>query len=198
MKSIPGVVYLQHSSVEIQLPGQETSLRVFGSPYSPHRPEKKQNWAFQYSDEQANALWDGVPEDTDLLVTHTPPAGHCDASHHWDEGGCSHLAQALGRIRPILHICGHCHEGRGARRVRWGDSPPGLAESVKAWQDPGAGNKKQSLLDLTGIRGGPALEIGKETAIINACIMAGSWGTGRKAFNKPVVVDIDLPVHIGN
>lgn len=32
----------------------------------------------------------------------------------------------------------------------------------------------------------------KETCIVNAAIMANSWG-GTKRFNKPIVVDIDLP-----
>lgn len=37
----------------------------------------------------------------------------------------------------------------------------------------------------------------KETCVINAAIMASSWphkGSGGKKYNKPVVVDIDLPV----
>lgn len=37
----------------------------------------------------------------------------------------------------------------------------------------------------------------KETCIVNAAIMASSWphkGEGGKKFNKPIVVDIDLPV----
>jgi len=37
------------------------------------------------------------------------------------------------------------------------------------------------------------LEVGNETCIINAAIMANSWG-GPKRFNKPIVVDIELPV----
>jgi hypothetical protein len=32
-----------------------------------------------------------------------------------------------------------------------------------------------------------------ETCIVNAAIMANNWG-GPKRFNKPIVVDIDLPV----
>ena len=37
----------------------------------------------------------------------------------------------------------------------------------------------------------------KETCVINAAIMASSWphkGSGGKKYNKPIVVDIDLPV----
>jgi len=101
------------------------------------------------------------------------------------------LRAALWRVKPLLHICGHCHEGRGAEVVRWSDIPNEI-ESVRKWKDPGQGNKKQSLLDLTGARGGFALEAGRETAIINASIMAKSFGRGAKVFNKPIVVDIDL------
>jgi len=33
----------------------------------------------------------------------------------------------------------------------------------------------------------------RETCIVNAAIMANSWG-GKKRFNRPIVVDVDLPV----
>lgn len=36
----------------------------------------------------------------------------------------------------------------------------------------------------------------RETCVVNAAIMASSWprGPGGKKFNKPIVVDVDLPV----
>jgi hypothetical protein len=43
----------------------------------------------------------------------------------------------------------------------------------------------------------PEVLVGKprrrETCIVNAAILANSWG-GRKRFNKPIIVDIDLPI----
>ncbi|KAK5122210.1 hypothetical protein LTR85_004120 [Meristemomyces frigidus] len=185
------VTYLQHSSAVIALPGKDITLRVFGSPYSPDR--SRQNWAFQYPDADGRDLWEAVPVDTDVLVTHTPPLGHCDASEHWREGGCQALTEALRRVRPLLHICGHYHEGRSAKVLCWG-SAQSTADDVRIWNDPGAGNKKQSLFDLTGARGGTALDAGRETAIVNASIMAKSFGRGGKAFNKPIVIDLDLPI----
>ena len=190
MRSLPGVVYLQHSGADIQVPGRDVSIRVFGSPYSPE--QLKQNWAFQYPEKQAHNTWEAIPSNTDIFITHTPPAGYCDASQHWIEGGCPALAQTLSRIKPAMHICGHCHEGRGAQVVRW-DDKPGVVNSVRIWEDTSIGTKKQSLLDLTGHRGGRALEYGRETAVINASVMAKSWDTGAKSFNKPIVVDIDFP-----
>ncbi|EMD00660.1 hypothetical protein BAUCODRAFT_144301 [Baudoinia panamericana UAMH 10762] len=182
--------YLQHSSTTVRLEDKNVSLRVFGSPFSPDRGT--QNWAFQYPPDESEALWQAIPEDTDVLITHTPPAGYCDTSAHWVEGGCASLLRRLCQVRPLLHVCGHCHEGRGVQIIRWSDSA-GEVESVRTWRDPGRSNKKMSLLDLTGDRDGLPLEVGKETAVVNASIMAKSFGRGSKAFNKPIVVDISVP-----
>jgi len=190
-RSRPSMTYLEHSSAVVRLPERDITLRVFGSPYSPDRSH--QNWAFQYPDGKDESLWSTIPGHTDILVTHTPPQGHCDASEHWRDGGCQALTNALRQTKPLLHICGHCHGGRGAEVVRWSDTP-GIVESTRKWDDSGAGNKKQSLLDLTGVRGGARLEHGKETAVVNASIMAKSFGRGAKEFNKPIVVDLNLPV----
>lgn len=175
------IIYLQHSSAVIRVPEKDVSLKVFGSPYSPDRG--KQNWAFQYEDNSAATLWDEVPLDTDLLVTHTPPAGVCDASRHWEQGGCATLAKVLPRIRPSVHVCGHCHEGRGACVVEWSgeESTP---FTPRMWSDPSAGTKKLSKMDLRELR------VGQETAIVNASIMGVSHGYGGKLYNKPVVLDL--------
>lgn len=190
MEGMPGVTYLRHESAEIGLPNLGVSFRVFGSPFSAE--SLKQNWAFQYLQDDADALWSKVPDDTDVLITHTPPAGHVDTSKHWQEGGCPSLMQALRRVRPVLHVCGHHHEGQGAEMIHWAASP-GQADSVTVWEDPGAGNKKQSLFDIARFRTSPGASAG--TAVVNASIMAKSWGQGSKAFNKPIVVDVELPGH---
>lgn len=192
-RTTPGLVYLQHEHAVIHLPEKNVTLRVFGSPYSPDRG--KQNWAFQYSDDRAASIWSAVPTDIDVLVTHTPPAGYCDTSAHWIHGGCEALTATLAQVRPILHVCGHCHEGRGAAVLSWSDSSTkDMATDASGWEDPGAANKKMSLLDLAG-RSGQLVRPGKQTAVVNASIMAKSFGRGAKAYNKPIVVDLLLPTH---
>lgn len=135
--------------------GPRTFFKVFGSPCTP----KRWNWAFQYEPEEAHKLWEAIPYDADIVVTHTPPQGHCDAAVKDDRSGCPALAEALHRVRPLLSVFGHIHEGRGVERVRWSPNNPGngcLVEGVEPWKDPGAGSNKQSLVDLT-LRGGRPL-----------------------------------------
>ncbi|SMR53743.1 unnamed protein product [Zymoseptoria tritici ST99CH_3D1] len=175
-------IYLEHSSAMVHLPEKDVTLRVFGSPYSPDRG--RQNWAFQYENSVAATLWDQVPQDTDILITHTPPKGFCDESRHWEQGGCAALAKTLPRIKPLVHVCGHCHEGRGARIVDWGDACPTSSPAARVWSDASAGTKKVSKLDLS------ELIAGRETAVVNASIMGTSHGHGGKVYNKPIVVEL--------
>ena len=197
MREDDRITYLEHESKVITVKGME--IRVFGSPYSPATASSTQYTAFQYPPSRAQQLWSSIPSNTTILITHTPPAGHLDTSAHWTQGGCPALSQALFRSKPRLHVCGHCHEGRGAEIVCWSDEAE-AEHGVTEWTDPGSGNKKQSLFDLTGKKSRRAATtpihagaIAKETAIVNASIMAKSYGRGTKAFNKPIVVDIELP-----
>lgn len=70
--------------------------------------------------------------------------------------GCEGLREALRKVRPMLAVCGHVHEGRGYERVRWdissspdSDNAPGEEETERGILAP-IGSKKQSLVDLTG------------------------------------------------
>ncbi|USP78268.1 hypothetical protein yc1106_05542 [Curvularia clavata] len=154
------ITYLEHTSVTVELTslsGPRTRFTVFGSPCTPQQA----NWAFQYNQEEADGLWSSIPEGTDIVVTHTPPKGHCDGAMkdvRDSKEGCPALLRRLSKIRPKLSICGHIHGGRGVETVRWktgcvdlatqGDSGS-LVESVRFWNDPGTANKKLSLVDVT-------------------------------------------------
>lgn len=199
LTSSPGITYLDHAPATVRLSspsGPRTTFSVFGSPYSP----RSGLWAFAYDPD--GSPWDAIPPDADVVVTHTPPRTHRDGP---DARGCEALRRALWRVRPRLAVCGHVHEGRGAERVRWDLGTAFAEDGVEAWRDPGAGGSKQSLVDLTG-RGGRALDndgpgtggcgAGRgETCVVNCAVMAKSWPhKGGRTTNKPVVVDLDLPV----
>lgn len=115
------------------------------------------DWAFQYEPQEAPKLWNAIPSDTDIVITHTPPKGHCDNATKDDRSGCEVLFRELYRVRPLLSVFGHIHEARGVERVRWNDTPENgcLVEEVEVWQDPGFANNKQSLVNLTDKGGRP-------------------------------------------
>ncbi|CRG85839.1 hypothetical protein PISL3812_02847 [Talaromyces islandicus] len=210
------ILFLNHESAVVKLTrpeGPRTVFKIFGSPFS----RFSGRWAFRYDTaEEGEHLWSQVPSDADIIVTHTPPFGYCDRHHQDDEkgntsSGCKQLLNTLRNIRPILSICGHVHESRGYERIQW----DGASSAVSLAKEPlpPINSKKQSLIDLTGkkqpsirnlagvgaIKGsGDAQLIQKsrqETCIINAAILAKSWPhVGGKQFNRPIVVDVNLPV----
>ena len=253
--SDPSVLLLHHHPAVIRLArpdGPNTVFKVFGSPYS----QFQGNWAFGYDTSHATALWDQIPLDTDIVVTHTPAHSYCDQKPMGRSLGCDVLRQRLSRVRPQLAICGHVHEGWGYERVRWQSTRNSAGgesvdvDTVIRGDLPCPGSKKQCLIDLTGrwakrldnegfscsipAATGPAsttsvgssankvLEstdryissfrspppgvsnhafyhslqtLRRETCFINASIMATSWPhAGGKRFNRPIVVDIELPV----
>ncbi|KAM3509308.1 hypothetical protein MY10362_000643 [Beauveria mimosiformis] len=175
IKNCPSLTYLQHETATIRLSsptGPRTEFTVFGSPLAP----AFRNWAFYYPPynpqspcddaetvdggvEHRASPWDDIPASADIVVTHTPPRGHCDDRGGVDRpSGCEALRRALWRVRPRLAVCGHIHEGRGVSRVSWdlsheyGERDNGGAAH---WQDPGAGaDSKISLVNLTARKSG--------------------------------------------
>lgn len=178
------ITYLDHESTTVYLrksTGPHTCFRVFGSPCTPG-PGK---WAFEYQEQDAQGFWAGIPDDVDLVVTHTPPRGHCDAATKDDRSGCPALLRRLAEIRPLLHVCGHIHEARGIERVRWCPArSDGLVESVEIWHDPGSGNKKLSLLDLTS-KSGRALSNSASTTRQNVLNSLQHGVGGQPAVSTP-------------
>ena len=144
--------------------GPHTECKVFGSPFS----RVTVDWAFQYRPEQAYALWNQIPLDTDILITHGPPKYHCDESKTGEPAGCEALKETLWRVRPLLSICGHVHEARGAELITWDLDCPNVQFKEKPttyWIDSSIGTKKQALLDLT-LKGGEPIDWTNE-AVVN-------------------------------
>jgi hypothetical protein len=56
-----------------------------------------------------------VPDDINILITHRPPKYHLDLCGL----GCAHLLSEFWRTRPLLHVFGHIHAGRGQERVHY-------------------------------------------------------------------------------
>ena len=182
VKDCRSITFLNHESAEIRLVkegGPRTKFKVFGSPYSPARGR----WAFGYSSEQASSIWEKIPLDAEVVITHTPPKYHCDESRDRGAAGCEILRQNLWRIRPCLAICGHVHEGRGVERVLWDLESSNIKfkeSKVQYWIDPGQDNKKQCLVDLTSKRADPLDNTGSfvtATPLANTAVLSEKSGT---------------------
>ena len=99
-----GVIYLDDSATEID------GLVFWGSPYTP----RFHDWAFNVDRGHLHNHWDRIPNEVDVLITHGPAFGHNDTLP-WtrEQVGDEELLEAIERIQPKLHICGHIHCGAG-------------------------------------------------------------------------------------
>jgi len=91
-------------------------IRLYGAPQIPACGPMSVH-AFQYP-RGSDAWSETVPEDVDVLITHTPPKYHMDLTLP-SELGCEHLAAEVKRVKPVLHVFGHVHWGAGQEVVWW-------------------------------------------------------------------------------
>jgi hypothetical protein len=141
----------------------------------------------------------------DVLITHGPPKGHLDKTATGFGAGCPHLLAALDRVRPRLHCFGHIHEAWGAEIIKWrteGEDPGEnggrfgeVGELLGSWASGGqtpndfdALERHANYLDVSRRTGKP-FQPGKETLLINSCIMDLQYEARGSAW----LVDIDLP-----
>lgn len=103
------VNYLQDSGVEIE------GIKFYGTPVqSPFC-----NWAFNRIEEKLKQHWEAIPDDTDVLITHSPPYSIMDNIEGSNEllGSPSLYEEVLNRIKPKIHCFGHIHTGYGIKII---------------------------------------------------------------------------------
>jgi Icc-related predicted phosphoesterase len=109
----PNVSYLENSDVTID------GIKIWGSPVT---PSFGYGWGFNKDrGYDINEVWNTIPMDTDIVITHGPIYGYCDRTSR--EGlnvGCADLYHRLNEVKPQLHFSGHIHEAYGYRYTDWG------------------------------------------------------------------------------
>lgn len=111
--------YLQDESKVIQ------GLKFYGSPWTPFFYQ----WAFNLDERDskndyahANRIWDQIPNDTNVLITHGPPRGIQDICNRDERVGCPVLRKRLDEIIDYGHlklaVWGHLHESYGQEEYR--------------------------------------------------------------------------------
>ena len=101
------------------LPNGKRTLKIWGSPWTKRfKGMNPHCMAFTCETEEELAeKWATIPNDIDILVTHSPPHGILDELV--EEGyhvGSMALQNVVRRIRPKLHVFGHVHESYGMCR----------------------------------------------------------------------------------
>lgn len=106
-RDYPTITYLHNSGVEFE------GIRFWGSPIQPYF----YNWAFQLQRDQLAEHWKQIPQGTDVLITHGPPAGFGDTNEHDERFGDRDLLNRVWQVKPEIHCYGHAHHGYGQWKV---------------------------------------------------------------------------------
>jgi Icc-related predicted phosphoesterase len=112
--------YLQDSGCGIE------GLKVWGTPWQPPFFD----WAFNMEEEGLRRKWSLIPDDTDILVTHSPPFGYGDEAlrkltdenkEKWpdtEHTGSPSLTEKIKELPNLkLHVFGHIHRGYGRYEI---------------------------------------------------------------------------------
>lgn len=98
--------YLEDSGCQIE------GINFWGSPATPRYGSPM--WAFNYDRGWSiKQVWNKIPEDTNVLITHGPAKGRCDFVPGHGHQGCEDLAETIRFIEPEYHLFGHIHESYG-------------------------------------------------------------------------------------
>lgn len=111
---LTNATYLDQELIEIE------GFRIYGEPRQPEFC----SWAFNVSRKNMEHVWELVPENVDILVTHGPPHGFADEAndiHAYPPKiirvGCKHQRTMIDSrltTSPFkLVVCGHIHSGYG-------------------------------------------------------------------------------------
>jgi len=106
------IVYLEDEEVIIE------GIKFYGSPVQ----KPFMNWAFNRSEAVLARHWEAIPDDVDVLITHSPPYGIGDYvsnrfSIETHQGSPSLYMEIVKRIKPKISTFGHIHEGYGIKVI---------------------------------------------------------------------------------
>ena len=98
-----GITYLECESTEI------AGFRIYGAPWTPTYG----NWSFMTGRSVIYRIWETIPQDTDILITHGPPYGILDTTENSSNCielcGDNALLTVVHRLNLKLMCFGHIH-----------------------------------------------------------------------------------------
>jgi Icc-related predicted phosphoesterase len=136
--------YLEDNFMTIEDPKFSRPIKIYGTPWQPDFC----NWAFNVPRDQLYKHWEKIPLDTDILISHGPPQEIGDMNLKGESCGCSSLRLYVEKIKPVLCISGHIHEGYSTNII--GDTTFINASTCTRSYIP---SNKPIVVDLTEIDG---------------------------------------------
>ncbi len=97
------VHYLVDNSIVVD------NIKFWGSPFT---PQFGIGWAFNGHRQDLIKIWNTIPDNTDIIITHGQPFGINDQVRGISQG-CAFLRDKIKEIKPKYYIGGHIHEGYG-------------------------------------------------------------------------------------
>jgi Icc-related predicted phosphoesterase len=86
------------------------NINIWGSPYS----VQFGNWWFMKTDNELKEIYKSIPDNTNILLTHTPPFGILDKTISGANAGSKQLYNRILKLNNLkYHISAHIHEGYG-------------------------------------------------------------------------------------
>ena len=110
LEKVPeNVIYLEDEEVVLN------GVKFYGTPVQ----LPFYNWAFNKPEERLIPHWQAIPDDTDVLITHSPPHSIFDWSVYDNKhtGSPSLYFEVVERIKPKVHCFGHIHSGHGVKTI---------------------------------------------------------------------------------
>lgn len=101
---LKNAVFLQDTLLEL------SGYRFYGAPWVPDLS----GWAFYQDSRGLKQKWLQIPDEVDVLITHTPPQKILDLpTHSRRHLGCQYLSKRVEEIQPTIHCFGHVHASYG-------------------------------------------------------------------------------------
>ncbi len=127
------IVYYPPLNKDIENPYHERKiLKVWGSPWTLKFPgQNPKAMAFTCdTEEQLEEKWKMIPDDTNILITHSPPFDIFDKTITNKLAGSPSLLSRSLEIKPLIHCFGHVHEKGGSKMML---KRPGLTIENSTW-----------------------------------------------------------------
>lgn len=110
-KECPSGRVLINESINIE------HINIYGSPITPWFG----NWAWNSHREDIAKYWNAIPDNTNILITHGPPAKILDYAPQCGNVGCTDLYIRTQQLKQLKHhIFGHIHFSGGQTKLHNG------------------------------------------------------------------------------